>query len=77
MSAALPTSYTAWRHCIEIDCAQPLTAPFIAQRLTSLRDSNDHHTQQFVRRWGQAHHQQVIGWFERARTGVGAGALVQ
>lgn len=34
MSAALPTSYTAWRHCIEVDCAQPLTAPFIAERLT-------------------------------------------
>ncbi|CAD7717536.1 hypothetical protein LMG31886_25290 [Xanthomonas hydrangeae] len=66
MSAALPDSYTAWRHCIEVDCAQRLTALFIAERLTSLRNSNDHHTQQFLRRWGQAHHQQVIGWFERA-----------
>ncbi|MCC8553005.1 hypothetical protein [Xanthomonas hortorum] len=66
MSAALPTSYTAWRRCIEVDCAQSLTAPFIAERLTSLRDSSDHHTQQFVRRWGQVHHQEVIGWFEHA-----------
>ncbi|PPU74202.1 MULTISPECIES: hypothetical protein [Xanthomonas] len=66
MSNAVPDSYAAWRHCIEIDCAQPLTAPFIAQRLASLRDAGEHHTQQFLRRWGQPHHRQVIDWFERA-----------
>lgn len=40
--------------------------PFIAQRLASLRDLGDHHTQQFLRRWGEPHHRRVIGWFERA-----------
>ncbi|PKV10756.1 hypothetical protein [Xanthomonas prunicola] len=70
MSPAIPDSYTAWRHCIEVDCAQPLTAPFIVQRLASLRDPGDHHTQQFLRRWGQAHQQQVIGWFEQALRGL-------
>ncbi|MEA9788306.1 hypothetical protein VDF90_13825 [Xanthomonas campestris pv. raphani] len=67
MSAVLPGHYADWRHCIEVDCNQLLTRDFIAQRLTNLRDLHDHHTQQFLRRWGQPHHQQVIQWFERAR----------
>ncbi len=33
----VPANYDAWRHCIEVDCAQPLTAAFIAQRLAALR----------------------------------------
>ncbi|MCD0246342.1 hypothetical protein JWH11_12560 [Xanthomonas melonis] len=66
MSRHLPESYAAWRHCIEIDCAQPLTATFIAQRLAALNDPTDHHTQQFLRCWGQAHHWGVLEWFERA-----------
>ncbi|MFO3704294.1 hypothetical protein ACI6Q5_04745 [Xanthomonas codiaei] len=66
ISAVIPASYSAWRHCIEVDCAQPLTAPFIAQRLASLRDPREHHTQQFLRRWGEPHHRRVIAWFERA-----------
>ncbi|PPV05356.1 hypothetical protein XbrCFBP1976_17690, partial [Xanthomonas bromi] len=45
MSHHLPESYSAWRHCIEIDCAQPLTATFIAQRLAALHDPADHHTE--------------------------------
>lgn len=71
MSLAIPDSYTAWRHCIEVDCAQPLTAPFITQRIASLRDLSNHHTQQFLRRWGEPHHRRVIGWFERARMDLG------
>ncbi|MBB4758538.1 hypothetical protein XarjCFBP7653_05250 [Xanthomonas arboricola] len=66
MSPVIPDSYTAWRHCIEVDCGQPLTASFIARRLASLHDLGDHHTQQFLRRWGQAHLEQAIEWFERA-----------
>ncbi|PPU69757.1 hypothetical protein [Xanthomonas pisi] len=72
MSPAIPDSYTAWRHCIEVDCAQPLTAPFNVQRLASLRDPGDHHTQQFLRRWGEPHHRRVIEWFEHAQTALSA-----
>lgn len=50
MSHHIPEAYDTWRRCIEIDCAQPLTAAFIAQRLTALQDPADHHTQQFLRR---------------------------
>lgn len=63
----VPANYDAWRHCIEVDCPQPLTAAFIAQRLAALRAPGDHHTQQFLRRWGAQHHTQVIAWFERAQ----------
>ncbi|WP_115050286.1 hypothetical protein [Xanthomonas arboricola] len=66
MSPVIPDSYTAWRHCIEVDCSQPLTAPFITRRLASLRDLSDHHTQQFLRRWGELHRRRGMGWFERA-----------
>ncbi len=40
----VPASYDARRRCIELDCAQPLTAAFIAQRLAALWDPDDHHT---------------------------------
>ncbi|MBB5769458.1 hypothetical protein FHY12_003662 [Xanthomonas arboricola] len=66
MSPVIPDSYTAWRHCIEVDCGQPLTASFIARRLASLHDLGDHHTQQFLRRWGERHYRRVTGWFARA-----------
>ncbi|MBV6805555.1 hypothetical protein [Xanthomonas euvesicatoria] len=63
----VPASYDAWRRCIELDCDQPRTAAFIAQRLAALRDPDDHHTKQFLRRWGAQHHVKVIAWFEQAR----------
>ncbi|OAX89421.1 hypothetical protein A7D16_00600 [Xanthomonas nasturtii] len=72
MSHPIPETYDAWRRCIEIDCAQPLTATFIARRLAALQDPADHHTQQFLRRWGPAHHQQVIEWFRHALQDFGA-----
>ncbi|MCC8470655.1 hypothetical protein [Xanthomonas phaseoli] len=51
---------------MEVDCALPLTAAFIARRLTALHDPADHHTQHFLHRLGPAHHRQVIGRFARA-----------
>ncbi|MBB3806466.1 hypothetical protein FHT03_001612 [Xanthomonas arboricola] len=56
MSHHIPETYDAWRRCIEIDYAQPLTAAFIVQRLTALQDPADQHTQQFLRRWGPVRH---------------------
>lgn len=44
MSHHIPETYDAWRRCIEIDYAQPLTAAFIVQRLTALQDPADQHT---------------------------------
>lgn len=65
----IPDSYQAWRHCIEVDCRQPLTAAFIAERLQELQDYGHFRTVQFVNFYGSAHHQRVLGWFaEAART---------
>lgn len=63
----VPDSYEAWRHCIEVDCGLSLDAAYIRQRIAALEDPGDHHTQQFVRRWGEPHRQRVVAWFRRAR----------
>ena len=34
---SLPNSNEDWRHCIEVDCRQPLTADYIATHLVALR----------------------------------------
>jgi hypothetical protein len=65
----IPTTYDAWRHCIEIDCQQPLTADFIASRIAELRDAAHERTAQFVRLYGESHRLRVLGWFERAGAG--------
>ena len=60
-------NYDDWKHCITISCGIPLTTDYIEKRITSLKDPNDYHTRQFVKTWGDAHLQRVIGWFEKAR----------
>lgn len=65
-SSILPNSYAAWRHCIEVDCGIRLEAAYIRERLSALQDPGDFHTEQFVRRWGEAHRQRVIAWFRQA-----------
>lgn len=62
-----PTSYENWRRCIVEKCRCPLTADYIAQRLAALRDPANAHTRDFLRVYGAAHLQTVIGWFERAQ----------
>lgn len=63
---SLPKSYEDWRHCIEVDCRQPLTADYITTRLAALRDARDPHTRQFLERYGEARLTATISWFERA-----------
>ncbi len=64
-------SYEDWKHCITVLCGIPLTASFVEQRLTDLRDPADHKTQKFVATWGEQHHLRVIEWFEQAQREVG------
>ena len=64
------SSYEDWHHCIEIECGIPLTPEFIEMRLNALRNPSDLHTQKFLDEWGQAHLNQVIHWFEMARSRV-------
>ncbi len=65
-SAIIPETYEQWRHCIVVDCGLTLTKAFIDARIAALRDNREHHTQQFVKRYGTQHHQQVLNWFKQA-----------
>ncbi|QNH21301.1 hypothetical protein HEP73_02219 [Xanthomonas sp. GW] len=62
----IPDSYAAWRHCVEVECGLSLHQAYIEQRIAALNDHNDHHTQQFVRCWGEPLRQQVLQWFAQA-----------
>lgn len=62
----IPTTYEAWRHCIEVDCRIPLTREFITQRLRELDDRGVYSTEQLQRRYGEAHVDQLKRWFRRA-----------
>ncbi|MCE3004489.1 MAG: hypothetical protein ACK59M_09790 [Pseudomonadota bacterium] len=65
----IPATYESWRRCIEVDCGLVLEPAFIAARLAELRDADHERTAQFVRCYGDAHRQRVIGWFEQAARG--------
>jgi len=66
-SSIIPQSYEEWRHCIVVDCGLELSSKFIEQRLSALQDNSEYYTQQFVRKYGQQHHQRVLGWFRQAQ----------
>jgi len=59
----LPQNYEEWRRCITVDCGIELTPDYISQRLSALNNKKDHHTQKFIKLYGEAHLQSVIGWF--------------
>lgn len=67
MSDAIPATYAAWRHCIEVDCGIALTREFIDARLASLRNPRDDATERFERLYGAQHLASVTRWFEQAR----------
>jgi hypothetical protein len=62
----IPQSYSAWRHCIEVDCGIALTEAFIRERIAALHDPHDFRTEQFIRCYGQAHLERVRVWFAEA-----------
>lgn len=68
----VPQTYDQWKHCIEVACRLELRVDYIQSRLRALDDPADHHTQQFVRRWGQPHLAKVRLWFEQAAAEVRA-----
>lgn len=62
----IPTTYDEWRHCIEQICRIPLTADFIARRLSELNNPQLHSTEQLYRCYGPAHVEAIRGWFRQA-----------
>lgn len=67
----IPDSYSAWRHCIEVDCRLALTPDFVRERLAALADPGDFRTEQFLRCHGAAHLARVRGWFAQALQELG------
>lgn len=67
-----PSNYDDWKHCISVKCGIPMTPDFIEGRIRALRDPEDYHTQKFRDFWGQAHLDQVLGWFESAKKELAA-----
>jgi len=62
----IPESYEAWRHCIEVDCGQPLTVAFINQRLAALKNPKDAHTAAFTAKYGPEYLAMITQWLEKA-----------
>lgn len=63
----MPATYVEWRHCIEVECAIALTATFVATRLQSLGNAGSEEAARFIRLYGKAHWQNVLGWFAQAQ----------
>lgn len=66
-SSIIPQNFQEWQHCIVVECGLQLTPDFINKRIASLQNSNEYHTQQFIRLYGPEYHQRVLGWFIQAR----------
>jgi ABC-type proline/glycine betaine transport system substrate-binding protein len=64
-------TFDDWKRCITVDCSLSLTAAFIAARIAALSDTRDEHTTKFVKQWGEAHRQRVLGWFRQAAANEG------
>jgi hypothetical protein len=66
----VPGDYSAWRHCIEVSCGIPLTVAYVAERLCILGDPAQEATQRFVKPWGPAHLERIVGWFQQAQASL-------
>lgn len=67
---SIPSTYEQWRHCITVDCGLTLSAKFIDQRIEELKNESDFKTKQFLELYGPEYRDQVLSWFERARSGA-------
>ena len=63
----IPRNYEEWRHCITVLCRQPLTQPYIDERIAALNNFKDHMTTKFVELYGEPQRVQTLQWFERAK----------
>jgi len=67
---AVPQTYEQWRHCITVECGLALTPAFIKERLAVWRHDTAEETVRFRQRYGDAHWQAVVAWFEQAEQSV-------
>ena len=62
----IPTSYSEWRHCIEVLGGILLTSDYIAQRISALEDRDLVGTREFERCYGTGHLERTVAWFRLA-----------
>lgn len=67
MNNLIPQTYEEWRHCITVICRQPITRPYIEERIAALNSKNDHMTQAFVQLYGEQQRRKTLQWFEQAK----------
>lgn len=61
-----PQTYEEWKYCITQRCQIKLSPAFLHERLEKLADPQESHTKDYIRVYGEAYYQQVVGWFRRA-----------
>ncbi|AOS43827.1 hypothetical protein Verru16b_00885 [Lacunisphaera limnophila] len=67
----IPSTYAGWRHCITVKCGIELSPAFVTARLAALNDTNDPHTRELRRLYGEAHHRNLLVWFSQAQRELG------
>ena len=66
MTSPFPQNFEEWKYCITVECGIPLSASFITQRLSVLRNESHEETRRFRQRFGDKYWRSVIGWFAEA-----------
>lgn len=62
----IPQNYPEWRYCIEFKCQIKLTKDYINQRIQELTNYTSPETTEFINKYGNDYHTQVISWFKQA-----------
>lgn len=70
----IPKTYEQWQHCIVVECGLELSAQYISQRITALKNDKDQSTKQFLKLYGKEYLEQVIAWFTQAQQNLKSGS---
>jgi hypothetical protein len=62
----IPQSYSAWKHCITVQCGIPLTVEYLHRRIAELKSATSYDVQRFRQIYGESHWRKVLMWFEMA-----------
>ncbi len=62
----MPANYEEWKYCITVKCKISLNLDYVRERIDSLLDEEDYHTQKFIEFWGTDRHAQTLTWFQKA-----------
>ena len=70
--ATVPQTYDEWQHCIEVKCGIPLSANYVAERISDLEIKEDFTTKKLIETWGIQHYDRTLGWFREAAVRLAA-----